>query len=71
MEFSLTNGQVNADAAKTAVIALSNLAAKALALGEDVVILPGIIYSGIDRITERAHRLDSSYLANLETPGQK
>ena len=41
VEFSLTNGQVNADPAGATAITLSKLAAKALALGEDMVILQG------------------------------
>jgi hypothetical protein len=41
VEFQLTNGQVNSDAAGTTAIALSKLAAKTLAVGEDFLILQG------------------------------
>src|SRR5262249_44479476 len=41
VEFPLTNGQVNEDASGTTAITLAKLAAKALALGEDMVILQG------------------------------
>jgi uncharacterized linocin/CFP29 family protein len=41
VEFSLTNGQVNSDPAGVTAITLAKLAAKALALAEDMVILQG------------------------------
>jgi uncharacterized linocin/CFP29 family protein len=41
VEFQLTNGQVNADAAGNTAMALSKLAAKTLALGEDMLLLQG------------------------------
>jgi len=41
VEFSLTNGQVNADAAGATAMTLSKFAAKDLALAEDMVILQG------------------------------
>jgi uncharacterized linocin/CFP29 family protein len=41
VEFSLTNGQVNEDPTGAAAITLAKLAAKSLALGEDMIILQG------------------------------
>jgi uncharacterized linocin/CFP29 family protein len=41
VEFSLTNGQVNDDPTGSTAITLSKLAAKSLALAEDIVILQG------------------------------
>jgi uncharacterized linocin/CFP29 family protein len=42
VEFSLTNGQVNDDPTGSTAITLSKLAAKSLALAEDIIILQGM-----------------------------
>jgi uncharacterized linocin/CFP29 family protein len=54
VEFPLTNGQVNDDAAGSTALTLSKLAAKSLALAEDM-----IIFQGQDAQLPRAVRIES------------